>query len=315
MLKSIIKSGSLLLIVLFAFAVTVSSARGQDTVVDLLEDDSGINRARLTSVAIVTGVAYTGTMIGLYELWYKGYPQSSFHFINDNNEWLFMDKVGHTTTTYWLGRIGYHSLKWSGVKEKTAVWIGGGLGFAFVTTIEAFDGFSAQWGASMGDVLFNTAGAALFMGQQLVWEEQKFMLKFSYSPTQYPQYNPGQLGSNQLQEIFKDYNGQTYWLSGNIKSFLKEGSGFPGWLNVAFGYGAEGMTGASANPGEINGSALPNYERRSQYYLTLDIDLTRIKTRSETARLLLNLIGFVKIPFPTLEYNRVDGLRYHWLYF
>ena len=301
-----------LIVVVYAFSL--SEVRPNDTLSTSGENDS-IHKGRLTGVLITGGVLYTGTMIGLYNLWYKDYPQSSFHFINDNNQWLYMDKIGHVTTSYWIGRIGYEALKWSGVSRKKAIWYGGSLGFVFTTTVEIFDGFSAEWGASPGDLIANTAGAALFIGQQLIWDEQRFLLKFSYTPSEFAQYRPDLLGSNHLQRILKDYNGQTYWLSTNIYSFLPGESKFPKWLNVAFGYGASGMLGARSNPDEHNGHPLPYYDRYSQYYFTLDIDLTRIKTRSETVRLLLNIIGFIKIPFPALEFNSHDKVKFHWLYF
>ena len=46
--------------------------------------------------------------------------------------------------------------------------------------------------------------------------------------------------------MLKDYNGQTYWLSANLKSFFP-GSNIPPWLNVAIGYGADGMFGGFEN--------------------------------------------------------------------
>ena len=46
--------------------------------------------------------------------------------------------------------------------------------------------------------------------------------------------------------MLKDYNGQTYWLSANLKSFFKK-SNVPTWLNISVGYGAEGMFGATEN--------------------------------------------------------------------
>ena len=32
-------------------------------------------------------VLYSATMYGLNELWYKDYPKSRFHWINDNYNW------------------------------------------------------------------------------------------------------------------------------------------------------------------------------------------------------------------------------------
>ena len=47
-----------------------------------------------------TAVAYTAGMTGLYQLWYKDYPQSSFHFFNDVDEWQKQDKLGHVGSAY-----------------------------------------------------------------------------------------------------------------------------------------------------------------------------------------------------------------------
>jgi hypothetical protein len=274
-----------------------------------------LHKGRLTGVSVTATALYAGSMIGLYQLWYSDFPQSSFHFINDGGQWLSMDKIGHATTSYWIGRIGYESLRWSGVERKKALWYGGMWGLVFVSTIEVFDGFSEEWGASYYDIVANTLGTGFFIGQQLGWDDQRLTLKFSFHPTEYADYRPDLLGENIWQQVIKDYNGQTYWLSGNIHSFLHKDSRFPRWLSVSFGYSGEGMLGAKSNPEEYNGEPLPDFERYPQFFLTLDADLTKIRTNNETVRLLLNLVGFIKIPFPAVEFNRVDKAKFHWIYF
>jgi hypothetical protein len=164
-------------------------------------------------------------------------------------------------------------------------------------------------------MLFNGLGTVFFIGQQFLWHDQRISLKFSYHFTEYAQYNPEQLGDTYAERLFKDYNGHTYWLSANIGSFISRESKFPKWLSVAVGYGAKGMLGAKSNPAYINGEPLPDYNRVAQYYLSLDIDLTRIKTKSEFLNILFNLVGFIKIPMPTLEFNKDDQFIFHWLYF
>ncbi|MEN8224931.1 MAG: DUF2279 domain-containing protein [Bacteroidota bacterium] len=305
---SFLKKISRAIIPLILLIVISSSASGQS-------DTSMLNRKRLNFLIIGGSAAYAGTMAGLYHLWYKDYAGSSFHFTNDNDEWMGLDKCGHFTTSYWIGRLGYHSLKWAGVKEKHAVWYGGTTGLFFLTTVEIFDGFSEGWGASVGDIFANVAGAGLFIGQQLLWEEQRISIKFSYHPTDYAQYRPDVLGSNHLERLIKDYNGQTFWLSGNIHSFLSQESRFPKWLNVAAGYGAKGMLGGSENPAEYEGNALPECKRTPQIFLSLDVDLSRIPTRSKVLKGIFTVLGFIKIPLPTLEYNAEDNFQFHYLYF
>ena len=110
------------------------------------------------------------------------------------------------------------------------------------------DGFSEEWGFSWTDMAANAAGTGLYVGQQLLWEEQRILLKYSFHRTQFAKQRPNILGNGLSEEFLKDYNGQTYWLSANINSFLKTES-IPNWLNVAFGYGAEGMlTGEADDP-------------------------------------------------------------------
>lgn len=280
----------------------------RDTVVD------GINKARLTGLIIGGSAIYAGTMFGLYQLWYKDYPQSSFHFINDNHEWQQLDKGGHIFNAYYMGIIGYESLRWAGLDKRKSAWYGGSLGFMYLSVIEILDGFSTEWGASGGDLIANTFGSATYIGQQLIWDEQRFQIKWSVHPTDYAQYRPELLGRNFSERSIKDYNGQTFWLSGNIHSFLKKDSRFPKWLNVAAGYGGEGMTGGASNPSEIDGIPLPHFDRYRKFYIAPDIDLSKIKTGSQTLNLLLKSLGIFKFPLPTLEFSN-KGIKFHPLYF
>ena len=268
-----------------------------------------VNRKKLNSLIAVGSVGYSSSMIGLYQLWYKGVPSSSFHLFNDNKEWNQMDKIGHGVTTYYVGKVGYEALKWSGVSDKKAIWYGGSLGLFFLTSVEVFDGFSSAWGFSLGDVAVNVAGTGIFISQQLIWNEQRFLLKYSFHQSDYWRLRPNVLGENFIQNTVKDYNGQTYWLSANIASFLGQDTKFPKWLNLAFGYGADGLLGA------FNNASFPEIERQRQYYISLDIDLTRIKTKSKLANTLLGAFGFLKFPLPTIEWNSNGKTNFHAIYF
>lgn len=282
-----------------------------------IEDSSAvsINRKRLNGVILAEASLFAGSMYGLYHLWYKDYPQSSFHFHNDNRAWLQMDKIGHGITSYYVGKFGYEMLRWSGVPEKDAIWYGGPLGFVYLLSIETLDGFSTEWGASAGDLIANTTGAALFMGQQALWKEQRISFKYSFHQTKYAKYRPDLFGSQLSENFLKDYNGQTLWASVNLKSFIDNPSSIPDWLNVAIGYSAEGMTGANTNVREHNGNSIPYFPRYRQYFLSLDVDLTKIKTDSDFLKNLFSVVGFIKIPFPALEYNTNQQWKFHWFYF
>ncbi|HIA10589.1 MAG TPA: DUF2279 domain-containing protein [Flavobacteriales bacterium] len=254
-------------------------------------------------------------MIGLGTLWYSNYAQSSFHFIDDSKEWNQMDKVGHFVTSYYLNNIGTSLFIWSGVERNKSIWLGGTVTSLFLLSIEVFDGHSSRWGASWGDLAANTAGRLVGITQNALWDEQRIVFKFSFYESNLAQYRPKVLGENLAEQILKDYNGQTYWASVNIHSFLKDDSTFPKWLNVALGYGADGMTGGEINQVVVDGVILPEFQRQRQYYLSLDVDLTKIPTKSKVLKAVFQTFGFLKLPFPTLEYNDGLGMRYHLLYF
>jgi len=248
------------------------------------------------SVLLISQMAsYTLAVAGLNQLWYNSYPKSSFHFINDNCEWLQMDKVGHMTTSYYSGVLGIKAYNWTGMKRKNAIWFGGLAGTFFLTAIEVLDGKSEKWGASPGDLMANTTGSLFAIGQALKWNEQRIQLKFSYSPSIWAPKNPEQLGNSHLERVLKDYNGQTYWLSFNLKSLIQiDDVNFPNWLNLSFGYGAHFMKQPYTKDGGI-------VWRKRQYLLSLDVDLTRIKTKSKVLNSVLHTFGFLKFPMPTIE--------------
>jgi Predicted periplasmic lipoprotein (DUF2279) len=273
------------------------------------------NPGRVNGVIIAESAIGTVVTIGLNYLWYKKFAHSRFHYFNDNNEWLNVDKVGHATTAYNIAAIQNDLMRWGGIRSGTAALIGTLTGLGFMSMIEIMDGHSEKWGFSKGDMLANIAGCVLFEGQQLLWHEQRISLKYSYHATIFPQYYPAELGSNGPQRMLKDYNGQSYWLSFNIASFLPASSHFPQWLNISAGYGAEGMVGAVKNPTEVNGRPVPEFKRYRQFYLSFDTDLYRIDGLSPLASSLLELNRTIKTPAPALEWNKEQGVKFHLFYY
>ena len=256
---------------------------------------SNIDKKKRNILLISEAAVYTVSLVGLNQLWYADYDKSDFHFINDNGEWLQMDKLGHMTTSYYCGVAGIKAYEWTGMKKKNAIWFGGLTGTFFLTVIEVLDGQSEEWGASSGDLIANTTGSLLAIGQALKWNEQRIQLKYSYRPTKWASLNPEQLGNNHMERALKDYNGQTYWLSLNMKSLLNiQSIDFPEWLNLSLGYGANCMKQPYPKEGKI-------VWRKRQYFLSLDIDLTRIKTKSKVLNSVLHTFGFLKFPMPTIE--------------
>ncbi|GAB4013964.1 DUF2279 domain-containing protein [Spirosoma migulaei] len=275
-----------------------------------MSDPSGINQGRFIGVLVGTAAFYTITLLMLRKQWYK--KKVPFHTFNDNGEWLQMDKVGHAATAYCMSRGGYELMRWSGVDERASILTGGLLALLFQTTLEVYDGHAEGWGFSKGDMFANVAGTALFMGQQFGPGQQVVSMKYGFRKTIFPPYRPNLLGKTTGQQMLKDYNGQQYWLSVNLASVLPVGPGFPRWLNLDLGYSGSGMIGGHENPVtfDTNGNEV-KFTRYRQFFISPDADLSRIGTFSPSLQRFIGTAQFFKIPAPSLEFNRVKGVRFH----
>lgn len=297
----------------FFFLFFCFKTEAQNSIDNFLKPSDSLNNNRFKTVLISEAVVSSATLLALNQVWYADYPRSKFHFINDNAEWLQMDKAGHVFSSYYLGSLGANALKWSGANKKTQLLYGATIGLGFLTVVELMDGFSTNWGASTGDVVANVSGTALYVSQELLWNEQRIVPKFSFHTTPYASRRPTVLGSSLSEQILKDYNGQTYWVSANIYSFFKSSKVIPKWLNVAIGYGAEGMI--TGKDEFVNTIFLPESKRYRQFYMSLDVDLTKIETKSHFVKTLLTVFNTLKIPAPTFEIKGSGSFKFHWLYF
>ncbi|MEX0635562.1 MAG: DUF2279 domain-containing protein, partial [Ferruginibacter sp.] len=273
-------------------------------------------------VAAANIIVYSGAMVGLYHSWYKNYPQSSFHFYNDIKEWRGMDKIGHVYSAYAESKVSMELWRWTGISRKKRIWLGGMSGAVYQTAIEVLDGFSAEWGWSWGDFAANIAGSGLLVAQELAWDEQRIQMKWSFHRKSYddPMLNERSdelFGKSAAERILKDYNGQTYWLSTNLEPFFPK-SRLPNWLQISVGTGVEGLFGGYENIGrDENGEVVfdrTDIERRRQWYLAPDVDLTKIKTKKKGIKVALQILNIFKFPTPSLEYSN-GGFRWNWLQF
>ena len=302
---------------LFAFLLSwllLSSALAQPLPLTLvppaLPDQSGIRQGRFIGVAVGTAAFYTITLLLLRKQWYK--KRVPFHRFNDNGEWLQMDKVGHTATAYCMSRGGYELMRWSGVDERASILTGGLLALLFQMTLEVYDGHAEEWGFSNGDMLANMAGTALFVGQQYGAGQQVVSMKYGFRKTIFPPYRPNLLGRTTGQQMLKDYNGQQYWLSVNVASVLPVGPSFPRWLNLDLGYSGSGMTGGHQNPRMVDAAGSDvKFTRYRQFFISPDADLSRINAFSPSLQRFIGTAQFFRIPAPSLEFNRLKGVRFH----
>ena len=252
-------------------------------------------------------VLYLGSIYGLSKSWYKN-PLKKFRIKDDTYEWLQMDKMGHVYTSYQIARHTAEIYKKTGISKKQMLIYGAISGIIFQTPIEILDGFSPDYGFSPGDMIANITGSVIYLGQIALWDEIRIQPKFSFHFTSLAAVRPELLGSNYSERWLKDYNGQTYWYSASPKSFFKN-SKWPSWLCISAGYGINNMVRSGKNE-----SIELGYRPYRQYYLSLDIDLTKIKTRSKAIRTICFMANSIKIPAPAIQISK-NGIDFKPLYF
>lgn len=302
------------ILIVFSFLIVTKVSFGQS---DSLQSTIPPNyKTRKLILASSAAAITAGSLLYLNQVWFKQYNTGKFHFFNDNAEWLQMDKFGHFFTNYQASRLMMGGFNWASFNKKQTLFIGGTIGFVYTTTIELMDGFSSGWGFSYGDIIANMLGTSAAISQQAFWNEQRIQLKFSFAQSGLAKYNPSLLGDNLSTQILKDYNGQTYWLSINPSSFIKRKNEFPQWLNIALGYSAYGMIGGKDNNFVVQddeGNVL-KFDRERRYYFSLDVDLTRIKTKSKVLKKVFSVINILKFPAPAIQFGK-NNFRFYYLYY
>ena len=292
--------------VIWCFSLYSANAQ-QDT---LRTDSSQIKRpdyALLRGIFAGQSALYLGSVYGLSKSWYK-HPLTHFSVKDDTYEWLQMDKMGHVYTSYQIARHTAALYKSTGISKRQLLVYGAVSGIIFQTPIEILDGFSPDYGFSPGDMVANVAGSMIFLSQIAFWDEIRIQPKFSFHFTPLAQVRPELLGRSYSERWLKDYNGQTYWFSGSPRSFWKNSS-WPEWLCFSVGYGIENMVRA-----EGSSSSAMGYRPYRQYYFSLDVDFTKIKSRNKLVRTLGFLVNSLKIPAPALQFSR-HGIDFKPLYF
>jgi uncharacterized protein YfiM (DUF2279 family) len=248
------------------------------------------------STAFIGGTWSIGT-ISLYSIWYSNYPKTNFHYFDDANEWLQMDKAGHLYSTNKISAFATEFYKWSGVNSKKSTIIGTSIGLGFQTTLEIMDGYNKGWGFSWSDMAANSIGAISYASQNYFWNEEKIILKFSAHPTKYASLRPNVLGSNFSERLLKDYNGQTYWMSFSPSSFTNVK--LPKWLCLSLGYSIDQKI-VGDNNYYTDPISLKTYKAEREFLISLDIDFSKLDIENPVLKKIVKQFNYVKFPFPSL---------------
>lgn len=286
------------------------------------EPAPSLHKGRIIGLSTSLGAAYSGTMIGLSQIWYKDVPKSKFQFFNDAKEWQQVDKMGHFHTTYFETVWATKMLKWSGVPHKKASVYGALMGFTFQSSIEIFDAFSDKWGWSWSDIGANALGAGLALSQNLAWGEQRIRTKYSFHQVNHPdeqllQRAQNLYGESKVERLIKDYNGLAIWVSVTPTAFMKNPQRAQ-WLALSAGYMGGGMYGGFDNSWtESDGTFVDrnDIEQYRRFFLSMDVDFERIKTNKNGLKTLFTVLNIIKVPFPAMEFNTKGEVIFHPMFY
>jgi hypothetical protein len=268
------------------------------------------------TLAILLVIHYGISLLWLSTVWYNSY--TSFHFFDDLFEWEYLDKIGHFFASFQLSLFFYKTFGDSSNLNSSLrkKWICF-AGFALLLPIEILDGFSLNYGFSPADFAFNLLGSIFcyaYLSYKIV---SSFNLKFSFHTTAFNLIRPEMLGSSFAQQVFKDYNGQTYWVSIDINSIFNTKI-IPSWLLITVGYGAEGLLGGHDNVWQNSGGKTVDYSnvpRTKRFFISLDVNANSLRKKNKLFNYLFAPFVLLKFPSPALEINTERGVIFHPIYF
>ena len=291
------------------FLIAISLILNKNLLYATSQTDSSKTIIKIINIGVPSAAVIS--LVGINEVWYKNYARSDFHFFDDLKEWNGMDKIGHACTSYQLNKISHSLFKKNNIKKpllKSSVYT-----FGYMLGVELLDGYSTEWGFSIYDVIGNGLGTILYTIQERKFKNQPFKIKFSSHKSTYASCRPSLLGENRLQQILKDYNGQTYWLTFNYNELWNKRIKLFDYIDFAFGYSIDGFTGGHNNP-EISScncliSNCNNLNRTSQFIFSVDLNTSKIKNKHPILGKFLLPFDIVKIPFPAFILNNSKNFK------
>ena len=266
---------------------------------DSADIKSEIEPAKVFGVASLTLIAYGAAYGFVFEKGWWDDERTHFHFENDFDYALNLDKFGHFAAGVVLGEFFYEGYHWAGASEFQSYLFAGLSALATHIAIDVKDGFAPTWGFSIFDVLSGGLGGFLPMAERYVPLFKYIDLKWSYWINSNAYYDSNHAASGGV--FTDDYVNQTFWLSVKPYRLLPESARkyYPSWLAIAVGLSIdEKVFTKEPHP-------------RREVYVALDYDLEAFRPQSRFARFAIKMLNYFKLPAPTIQVYP----EFHWYLF
>jgi hypothetical protein len=299
-MKKIIAVIALLCLVQPLLAAPGDPLTWRDSTWDYRSEDSTDIAAQLSvpkvaGVASLTLIAYGAAYWLVFKKGWWDDERSHFHFENDFDYALNLDKFGHFAAGVVLGEGFYEGYRWAGTSEFQAYLFAGLSAMMTHVAIDVKDGYSPEWGFSVFDVLSGTLGGFYPMAERYVPVFKYVDLKWSYWINTKAYYRQSHTG------VFTDdYFNQTFWASFKPYRLLPASvrAYYPSWLAIAAGLSID------------EGVFIKHYEGtpHREVYIALDYDLEAFRPQSRMARTLIKSLNYFKLPAPAIQVYP----EFHW---
>ncbi len=254
-------------------------------------------------------VAYGGLVTFFHfnqaNAWWRD-PAGEFKVIEDIEYARGLDKLGHAYSGYLMTTLCNDMLLESGFSREPAVWIGAGMGLAYMMYVEVSDGYAQDWGFSPSDAYANVAGVSFNLLQHYIPFLENFTPRWSYIP---PSWSGDADINHRPKTFIDDYNGTTFWLACNVNNLLPAAADpyWPDWMMLSVGYGIRNYA-----TDDGNGEPLPVTRR---FLVGLDYNWVKILPEAQFGffNYLRQFLNYIRLPGPTLEIGD-DGVRFGLLY-
>lgn len=273
------------------FKVDSSDISGTDSI-NISGNNSLQNHINITRLGIVSGTVVT-VLGGIYYRWKTAWwsdGTSKFHFYYDPGYAVNVDKIGHIYGGILFAECFGVGLKWAGFDNEASLLYGAVFSTLVYTGVEVKDGFAPGWGFDFGDIGGSAFGSFYPYMQEKFSFLRNFNFKWSYYPSHSTFYRNMNKESQNNQFFNDDYEGQTFWVSADIKNLLpdKINSIFPDFLNLACGISVENLDDPA--------------KRSRVFIISPDIDISKLfKTDSEFLNTVFHLLNYIHIPLPAIQ--------------
>ena len=258
-----------------------------------------VSYAKVAAVASLTLIAYGAAYWLVFDKGWWDEQGNHFHFENDFDYALNLDKFGHFASGVAMGELFYEGYRWAGATEFQSYLFAGFSAMMTHIAIDVKDAYSPRWGFSVFDVLSGTLGGFLPMAERYVPLFKYVDLKWSYWINTKAYYRQGEGHSKVFTD---DYCNQTFWASFKPYRLLPAGARtyYPSWLAIA--------AGLSIDEKSFTHEPHP----RREVYIALDYDLEAFRPQGRMARTVIKWLNYFKLPAPAVQVY--PEFHWFWLY-